>query len=49
MDFKQFDFVTGKCHDGYEFVGLITEISDHYVLINGYGFPIDMIKEMNHA
>lgn len=39
MTFKQFDFVVIKTRDGAEFKGVITEITDLYVCLNGYGFP----------
>lgn len=39
MTFKVFDYVAIKTRDGAEFSGIITEITDLYVCINGFGFP----------
>lgn len=46
--FTEGDYVLIRTYDGKEFTGVL-QIREHYVLLNGYGFPHSMIEDMDHA
>lgn len=43
------DYVEIECYDGAIFQGVLQDIQDYYVLINGCGFASGTIKDMRPA
>jgi hypothetical protein len=43
------DYVEILCCDGARFVGVLQDFTEDYVLLNGYGYALDMILVMSHA
>jgi hypothetical protein len=40
------DYVRIKTDDGAEFEGVLQDFTEDYLLLNGYGFASDTVKEM---
>jgi hypothetical protein len=38
------DYVEVECPDGAVFQGILQDIQDHYVLVNGYGYAAEGLK-----
>lgn len=42
----QGDYVRLKCEDGAEFEGVLQDINDDFVMLNGFGFAAAMVKDI---
>ena len=40
------DYVEIECYDGAVFQGVLQDILDAYILLNGYGFAAGTIKDL---
>lgn len=49
MTFEVGDFIEVQCVDGAVFRGVLMDFADDYVIVNGYGYPLSMVKELRHA
>lgn len=47
--FQVGDIVSLICTDGKPFSGVLTGFDADYLLVNGYGFPLDGIAVMVHG